>query len=59
LIDELSVLIAPVADGRIGTPALFDIDGDGTLPRRLVLDHVERRADDILWLRYRVDGNTP
>jgi 2,5-diamino-6-(ribosylamino)-4(3H)-pyrimidinone 5'-phosphate reductase len=59
LIDEVSVLIAPVADGRVGTPALFDIDGDGTLPRRLVLDHVERRADDILWLRYRVDGNAP
>jgi len=53
-IDEVSVLIAPVADGRTGTPALFDIDGDGTLPRRLVLDQVERRADDMLRLRYRV-----
>jgi hypothetical protein len=26
LIDEVSVLIAAVADGRIGTPAAFDIE---------------------------------
>jgi len=53
LIDEISLLIAPLADGRIGTPALFDED-DAT-PRRLVLESVERRADDMLWLRYRVE----
>lgn len=55
LVDEVSVLVAPVLDGRIGTPALFDVDGDDVVPRRLLLDHVERRADDVLWLRYRVD----
>jgi riboflavin biosynthesis pyrimidine reductase len=55
LVDEVSVLVAPLVDGRIGTPALFDVDGDDGAPRRLVLDHVERRADDVLWLRYRVD----
>src|SRR5256885_15303102 len=49
LIDEVSILVAPVADGRIGTPALFDVDGDVVTPRRLVLDNVERRADDVLW----------
>jgi 2,5-diamino-6-(ribosylamino)-4(3H)-pyrimidinone 5'-phosphate reductase len=54
LIDEVSLLLAPVTDGRIGTPALFDIDGDDVTPRRLTLDSVERRADDVLWLRYRV-----
>jgi len=27
LIDELSLLVAPISDGRIGTPALFDVDG--------------------------------
>jgi 2,5-diamino-6-(ribosylamino)-4(3H)-pyrimidinone 5'-phosphate reductase len=58
LIDEVSVLIAPVVDGRIGTPALFDIDGEGAIPQRLVLEHVERRADDVLWLRYRIDGTS-
>lgn len=54
LIDEVSVLVAPVADGRTGTPALFKIECEDVMPRRLVLEHVERRADDFLWLRYRV-----
>ena len=54
LIDELSLLVAPVADGRVGMPAVFDVAGDGAAPRRLALEHVERRADDVLWLRYRV-----
>jgi 2,5-diamino-6-(ribosylamino)-4(3H)-pyrimidinone 5'-phosphate reductase len=52
LVDEVSLLVAPVADGRIGTPSLFDAEGDATY--RLVLDEVERRDDDVLWLRYRV-----
>ena len=56
LIDEVSLLVAPVADGRIGSPALFDIDGDDVAPRRLALEAVERRADDVLWLRYRVQA---
>ncbi|HEX8694411.1 MAG TPA: RibD family protein [Longimicrobium sp.] len=55
LVDEVSLLVAPVADGRIGTPALFDVDGDDVAPRRLALEAVERRADDVLWLRYRVE----
>ena len=55
LIDEVSLLIAPVADGRAGTPALFDIDGDDVTPYRLALESVERRADDVLWLRYRIE----
>lgn len=55
LVDEVSVLVAPVLDGRIGTPALFDVEGDDVVPRRLVLEHVERRAEDVLWLRYRVE----
>lgn len=53
LIDEVSVLVAPVVDGRIGTPALFDVDEQGVTPHRLTLEAVERRADDVLWLRYR------
>jgi 2,5-diamino-6-(ribosylamino)-4(3H)-pyrimidinone 5'-phosphate reductase len=54
LIDEVSVLIAPVADARIGAPSLFDVKGDAATPRRLALEAVERRADDMLWLRYLV-----
>lgn len=54
LIDEVSVLVAPVVDGAIGTPALFDVSRDRAAfdPRRVRLLAVERRADDVLWLRY-------
>ena len=55
LVDEVSLLVAPVADGRVGTPALFDVHGEGVAPWRLGLEGVERRADDVLWLRYRVE----
>ena len=57
LIDEVSVLVAPVADGRVGTAALFDVEGENVTPRRLALEAVERRADDVLWLRYRVESS--
>ena len=56
LVDEVSVLVAPVADGRAGTSALFDVDGAGVASHLLALDALERRDDDILWLRYRVVG---
>lgn len=64
LVDEVSLLLAPVADGRVGTPSVFDVaQEDPSLrsgqadfaPRRLTLEHVERRADDMLWLRYRFE----
>jgi riboflavin biosynthesis pyrimidine reductase len=55
LVDEVSLLVAPVADGRVGTPALFDVPGEGVAPWRLGLEGVEHRADDVLWLRYRVE----
>lgn len=57
LVDEVSLLVAPVADGRVGTPALFDVSGEGSAPHRLALEHVERREHDLLWLRYRVDAS--
>jgi 2,5-diamino-6-(ribosylamino)-4(3H)-pyrimidinone 5'-phosphate reductase len=56
LIDEVSLLLAPVADGRVGTPALFDVDGDDVSPYLLALESVERRDGDVLWLRYRVES---
>jgi riboflavin biosynthesis pyrimidine reductase len=56
LIDEVSLLVAPVADGRMGTPALFDLDDADVAPQRLALESAERRADDFLWLRYRVEA---
>ena len=54
LIDELSVLVAPVADGSVGTPSLFDRRAGAGGARALELLAVERRASDVLWLRYRV-----
>ena len=52
LIDELSVLLAPLADGSVGTPTLFDV-GDARSPvRHLRLRAVERRAGGMVWLRY-------
>ncbi len=56
LIDEVSLLLVPVVDGRIGTPGLFDVDEEAAAPRRLVLDAVARRTNGVLWLRYRPEG---
>ena len=54
LVDEVSVLVAPVVDGRVGDRRVFDVEGASMSPRRLALESVEQRADDVLWLRYRV-----
>ncbi len=54
LVDELSVLYAPVADGSIGTPTLFDAREGRGPARHLRLLSAERRSGDLLWVRYRV-----
>ena len=56
LIDEVSILVVPVADGRVGTPAVFEVDRSGAAPRRLTLETVERRSGEMIWLRYRLDN---
>jgi riboflavin biosynthesis pyrimidine reductase len=53
LIDELSVLVAPVADGASGTPALFDRAEKQGPARALKLISVEKLRGDLLWLRYK------
>ena len=53
LIDELSVLIAPIADGSVGTPTLFDVEGEAGPPRKLRLISVETLEGDLVWLRYK------
>jgi riboflavin biosynthesis pyrimidine reductase len=55
LIDELSILVGPVADGSTGTPSLFDVEEDAHAPaRNLKLLSIEKRAGGIVWLRYKV-----
>jgi len=54
LIDELSVIVAPTADGSVGTASLFDSPRTHA-PRALKLLAVEPRGDAV-WLRYAFDG---
>ncbi|MDB4887421.1 MAG: bifunctional deaminase-reductase domain protein [Gemmatimonadetes bacterium] len=56
LVDEVSLLVAPVVDGTVGRASIFDVAEKGVTPQRLRLEEVERRADDMLWLRYRVEA---
>jgi riboflavin biosynthesis pyrimidine reductase len=57
LIDELSVLLAPVADGGIGTPTLFDAVRGKGVARALRLISATRLSGDVIWLRYRFRGH--
>jgi riboflavin biosynthesis pyrimidine reductase len=52
LIDEVSLLLMPVADGAEGTPTLFDRIGGSV--RTLKLRSVTRLEGDVLHLRYQV-----
>ena len=54
LIDEVSVMIAPGIDGRLGQPALFDgiEDRDGYLPVRLRFNEVSTYPNGVIWSRY-------
>ena len=56
LVDELSMLLTPVADGRPGEPALFDVEGESPARAvaRLRLKSVRRAAADMLWIKYAV-----
>lgn len=54
LIDELSVLVAPIADGSIGTPSLFDAKEGKGPTRHLKLVSFEKRKGDLIWLRYKL-----
>jgi 2,5-diamino-6-(ribosylamino)-4(3H)-pyrimidinone 5'-phosphate reductase len=54
LIDELSVLVAPIADGSIGAPSLFDAKGGKGPARPLKLVSFERKTGGLVWLRYKL-----
>lgn len=54
LIDEVSLLLTPLIDGRVGSASLFDVADSVVTPQRLALEGVERREDDVLLVRYKV-----
>jgi len=61
LIDEFSLVLAPVADGTIGQPTVFEVE-EGFEKRKatqFALKSVKRIYQDFLWMRYLViKGNT-
>lgn len=55
LLDELSLIIVPVADGAMGTPSVFDIpSGKKQKHSVLELKSAERYRENYLWLRFSV-----
>jgi riboflavin biosynthesis pyrimidine reductase len=58
LIDEYNQLIVPLADGRVATTSVFEIEEkdrqfDATL---LKLQEVKQIEHEVIWLRYKVQG---
>src|SRR3954470_23890314 len=56
LIDEISHIIVPVADGSVGTPTVFDAEKGHTnrKAKALRLKSVERFPGGVLWIKYLV-----
>lgn len=56
LVDEFSLVLAPVADGTIGSPVVFEAEHGYTKRNatRFELTSVKRIYKDFLWLRYKV-----
>jgi len=60
LIDEFSLVLAPIADGTIGAPTVFEAEqGYGKrMATHFTLKSVKRIYKDFLWIRYMtVEGN--
>jgi riboflavin biosynthesis pyrimidine reductase len=59
LVDELSLLLTPVADGAPGEPALFDVEGQKPKKAiaRLRLKSVRKIPTGMVWLKYKVQQN--
>jgi len=58
LVDELSLVLMPVADGTMNSPTVFDVEGEphpaSRMATRLQLRSVRKIEDGALWLRYQV-----
>lgn len=54
LIDEMSVIVAPVIDGGVGLPSLIDCPPGVDAARHLKLLSCETLPGSLVWLRYKV-----
>ena len=56
LIDELSAMIGPGIDGRIGQPSLFDFrcDKNDYIPYKLGLKEAKTIPNGVIWARYEI-----
>lgn len=55
LVDEVSLVLAPIADGRTGSLSNFEIGKDGRHPAvHMKLKSVKKIYGDFLWIRYDV-----
>ena len=59
LCDELSLVVAPIADASDKTPALFSVKEGLTTdnPIGFKLEHLEKTEGDSIWLRYKVKNS--
>lgn len=58
LIDEMSLVLMPIADGAMQTPSVFDAEVGHTrrLATHLQLQSVKKLERGALWIRYKVKG---
>jgi 2,5-diamino-6-(ribosylamino)-4(3H)-pyrimidinone 5'-phosphate reductase len=56
LLDEFSLVLAPVADGTIGSPTVFEAEAgyDNRKATHFKIKSVEQIYEDFLWIRYQV-----
>lgn len=56
LIDEFSLVLAPIADGTIGSPTVFEAAKgyNNRHATRFALQSFEKLYDDFLWIRYKI-----
>ena len=54
LIDEMSVIVAPIVDGGVGLPSLIDCPPGTKAARHLKLMSCEALPGSLVWLRYKV-----
>jgi 2,5-diamino-6-(ribosylamino)-4(3H)-pyrimidinone 5'-phosphate reductase len=57
LIDEISHIVVPIADGSIGTPTVFDAEKGHTSrkAKALHLKSIKKLPGGVLWIRYLVN----